>query len=220
MDLWTDLGVLGQGIVLAGAAVTALLFLWNRLKAMTTWLGKKSSQLTWAFSEEHDHKVINDKLELLAAGIEEIKSEFKPNGGGSQHDKLEQLLEMAEFQKSFFHATLDSSSTGYFRTDEHGGMVWCNRAYTRMMGVTHAEVYQFGWVNVIDDEYEHDYREKVVGMWMNAVQNKREFAETIHFKKSNGDKFVAMARAFVIKGSYGMFGHFGEVNPTDLKEIH
>jgi PAS domain S-box-containing protein len=211
--LWDSLDAVGKGIILWAAASGAIILLWGRGVRVYRWFGKKMDNLTWAFSEEHDHRIINDKLELLAAGIEDIKAEFKPNGGGSQHDKLEQLIEMAEFQRSFFHATLDTSNTAYFRTDEQGKMVWCNRSYTRMLGVTPAEVYQFGWVNVLDPNQPDGYRDRVVTMWLHAVNNKREFSETIHYIKSDGTQFSAHVIAFVIKSNLGMFGHFGEVTP-------
>ena len=213
--LWDSLDAVGKGVILWAAASGAIILLWGRINKTYRWFGKRMDNLMWAFSEEHDHRIINEKLELLAAGIEDIKAEFKPNGGSSQHDKLEQLLEMAEFQKSFFHATLDTSGVAYFRTDETGSMVWCNRAYTRLMGVTPSEVYAFGWVNVLDDTYEPGYRDLVVRMWLHAVESKREFNETIHFKKSDGTRFSARAIAFIIKGSFGLYGHFGEVTPIE-----
>lgn len=214
-EFWNSLDAVGKGLVLWAAASGAIILLWGRFRKGYMWAKKRTSNLMWAFSEEHDHKIINDKLELLAAGIDEIKAEFKPNGGSSQFDKLEQLLEMAEFQKSFFHATLDTSGVAHFRTDETGSMVWCNRAYTRLMGVTPSEVYSFGWVNVLDDTYEPGYRDKVVRMWLHAVERKIEFNETIHFKKSDGTKFSAHAIAFIIKGGFGLYGHFGEITPIE-----
>lgn len=214
-DLWGSLDAAGKALVLAAGATGATALLWSRLKKVCAWFSKKGSQFVWVFSEKHDHAVIHDQLELLAAGISDIKNEFKPNGGGSQTDKLDKLLEMAEFQKSFFHATLETHNTAVFRTDESGGIVWVNRTFCRLMGVTPAEVMQFGWVNIIDDEHEEGYRDKVVTMWLHAVKNKREFNETIYYKATNGKRFAAHAVAFVISANYGMFGHFGEIVPQE-----
>lgn len=204
-----------QEIILLSAAIGALMLMWTRLMRAIAWIKKKGSQFMWAFSEQHDHQVINDKLDALVASIEEIKAEYKPNGGGSQADKLDKILETMEFQKGFFHATLDTHSTAFFRTDETGGVVWVNRAFCRLMGVTPEEVMHFGFVNILDNTHEENYRDKVVEMWMRAVKNRREFNEIIYYKKPDGTRFPASAVAFVISGSHGMFGHFGEIVPIE-----
>mgnify|MGYP000922928410 CR=1 FL=1 len=216
MKSWFALSEGAQVIIQIGAALAALTIFWNKIKKFGLFLWSGVQAVKFVFSQKHDHARIQKQLDALTQSISEIQAEFKPNGGESQHDKLEKLIEMADFQRGFFHATLDTSNVAYFRTDSSGGVVWCNRAFTRLMEVTPAEVMQFGWINIIDDEHEAGYRDRVVQMWLHAVKNQREFNETIYYKTTSGKRFAAHAIAFVISGSgFGLFGHFGEITPLD-----
>lgn len=222
---WENLDETARLFTVLGAAAVGIPAAYYAIKKVWQIIADIQRKVQWIMSDASDHEIINQKLEEQGIALTEhglmlleIASQFKPNGGTNHYHKVERLMEMMSFQSSFFHATLDTNKEAHFRTDEKGGVVWCNRAFSRLMGVTPAEVMDFGWVNIID-RTESGYRDKVVTMWLHAVKNQREFNEIIKYRRGNGTTFKAHVLAFVIRSDHGMFGHFGEILPLPIK-IH
>jgi PAS domain S-box-containing protein len=202
MDL-EILGESGKVIIYFGAIAAAITALIMFIKRVHRWFQSTYAGLEWVFSEEHDHKMIQNSLDAITL-------ELTNNGGTSLKDAIDRIEHKQDFMSAHMRTHLNTNSKSIFETDAEGGLIYVNRAYTRMTGFSAHEVKESGWLNAIQPAH----RKRILDLWKDAVEARRDFDEVVPFQKPDGTKYDAHAMAYVIRNDAGkMMGHIGEVIP-------
>lgn len=110
--------------------------------------------------------------------VERIESEFHPNGGGSIRDQLNRiefaLLAERGARRVFSHGL----PVPIFEADKTGEVLWVNRRFTEVTGLSEAQARGWGWVNALHPIH----REAVVAEWEDAVQRRRTFRMEVTYQ--------------------------------------
>jgi len=104
--------------------------------------------------------------------LEQLQSEFKPNGGTSLRDAINRIETRLLIEQHARRALSMALDAGVFETDSQGLCIWVNQCYSDLSGLSVEEAKNYGWVTGI---YESD-RERVVTEWDSAVRQKRMFS--------------------------------------------
>lgn len=170
--------------------VAALTVIFGALAAMSRRVRAKVKQgYTKLFPTRNMLKQhIADEDELLR----KILAELKPNDSSSLRDAIDRIEHKMGGLEAFTSAQLNVHTIAIVRTDEKGRLIYANRFYQRILGVSAAEVMGEGWINVIHPSE----REKIKRLWQEAVTSRREFNEDITFITSKGVSLKGHANVY------------------------
>lgn len=202
---WHELSERARTIIEVTIAAGAVLALWPVAARLFRWLRNLSQEVSFMLHHRRDFEALSTKIDALLM-------EFRPNGGGSMRDALDRIERNMEFVTGMRRAHQNLSNVAMVETDATGRVVWVNRGFVRLFGVDEASVLGSGWVNtVVADE-----REWAERTWLHAIQEEREFDETITYvNRENGRCFRARATAAPIRGGHGeVLGYLAEILPV------
>ncbi len=173
-------------------------------------------------------------MSSVHALVESIHAEFRPNGGSTLKDQLNNItLRMNNMDASLMdihsqrELILDSISkvemtlftfeqtyrifsnllpVGVFKTDETGGLVEVNLNLCRITGRTPEELLGAGWTSYISDAH----RDLVIDEWGAAIKTKRKFEKRFDISSYRGEELPVHLVATPIKDrNNDVVGYFG-----------
>jgi PAS domain S-box-containing protein len=148
--------------------------------------------------------------------IVQIRKELTSNGGQSLKDFVKQIKSDVQANTDLTKTImcrqrwiLDNRSEPIFETDENGNFTWVNEAFIRLTKRSCVDLLNNKWKNIIEE----NQRDSIFEHWDRAIQEKRNFEETIQIVDKKGNKFSAMCIANIQQdGKY-----IGAL--TDIKSI-
>lgn len=147
------------------------------------------------------------------AMLHKIMAELKPNDSTSLRDAVDRIEHKIGGIEAFGSAQLNVHTIAIIRSDEKGRVIYVNRYYQRVLGVSAYEVMGDGWINVIHPKD----RERISRLWAEAVNQEREFNEDILFITSGGRTLSGHANVYKEVDSRGKLrGYLGVITfPTE-----
>jgi PAS domain S-box-containing protein len=192
-----------------GAILAAGMSIYVFIKRVWPKLKLGWSRIQWVMTDQHDHTVIMEKLDILT-------SKLSPNGGSAIPDQLRRIEHAVMFQNARTQASLHMNPAPIFETDENGGVTFVNTSYKKMFGIDSREAMGRGFINIIAE----DARDEVTTKWFRAVKDKRTFDESCTLIDHDGKRINTHVIAYVIRGEQNndVLGHHGEVTILDENE--
>jgi len=149
---------------------------------------------------------MNDSLDKIPL----IYDQLFPNGGSSLADKLDRVERMTYANSERLRTLAYDNTEPYFETDASGRIIWVNKIWEEITGVTLTTATGFGWLTAIapiDRKY-------VSEEWAAAVSQKRDFSLEFELVKNNAK---VHAIAHVIKGiDSEVSGYFGRMSLANV----
>jgi PAS domain-containing protein len=137
-----------------------------------------------------------------------IFKELQPNSGASLKDAVNQIRNTVHTIEKRQRAWLSYEDQGIFETDDVGRLIWCNRAYLRMLNATFEQVSGNGWKNFIHP----DNKELVFKEWTAAIIDKRDCKGNLLYLTADNEKVCATCESFAIKDDSGVLtGYVGVI---------
>lgn len=152
--------------------------------------------------------VISHAKASLAAHEAVIK-EFRPNGGNSMRDAINDIRQHVHRLMQVDHIAMEMSSRAYIETDEFGACVWVNNAYLDMVGMHRDDVLGMGWVNAIHPSYRDGVRRE----WDSCIADARSFR--MKFRIASNDVCVLGTALMIKKPCGGVSGAIASVIPVE-----
>jgi PAS domain S-box-containing protein len=138
------------------------------------------------------------RLTVWITGITEstdlVRTHLTRNGGSSLLDKvvaLEQTQRARAERELLFHEDADF---GYFLCNATGEYLRASRTFYRITGRTPGDILGYGWVNSLAPEN----RDIILDRWSEALEQHREFAETVSFRRPDDTRVSLQVRALPI----------------------
>lgn len=129
----------------------------------------------------HAEKIALENLINFLPVLQNIASEFKPNGGSTFKDglmRIEQaLFDIQESQRAFF----DVQELAYWVSDESGECVYASKTLCEIMGRTSDEIKGNNWAAWL-----HPKDKGIFKTWNDSVKNNIIFNEDYTYRKSDG----------------------------------
>lgn len=149
----------------------------------------------------------------ITEDIIKIRQELTSNGGKSLKDCVkkvhEEVKENTELTKTIMcrqRWIMDSRSEPVFEADENGSFTWVNEAFIRFTKRAGLDLLGNKWKNIVAESY----RDSVFQHWDSAIQEKRNFEETICIIDKKGKKFLVSCIAAIQQdGKY--IGSFSDI---------
>lgn len=142
-----------------------------------------------------------------------ILAELKPNDSSSLRDAIDRIEYNQAGIDAFLSAQLNAHTLAIVRTNAEGRVIYVNRHYQRVLGVSAYEVMGEGWINVIHPKE----RDRIYRLWHEAVEGQREFNEDITFITSKGTPLFGHANVYKETDNKGKLrGYLGVITfPTE-----
>lgn len=102
--------------------------------------------------------------------IMRMAEDFRPNGGTSLRDAVNRIEMRQNFLKSRMMALLNTTTGPLFEATVDGKWCWVNRAFCDVTGYLPEQVFGYGWLNLICQDYQVD----ITAQWNLAIQQKRD----------------------------------------------
>lgn len=172
-------------IVLAVASILSLFGVPKALKWMKT---KIATTMAAAMMEQ-----LGPLLQGMQSGIDEVRKQVFPNGGGSMNDKLSDVLRHAqrtEHSVGVLHSTMRAHQdadlgNARFETDTEYGFDWVSHVFLRWCNRAIESVRGRGWYNCIA----FADRERVRDEWESCTEEGREFNMRFSLRVVTGEEF-------------------------------
>jgi len=180
--------------------------LWQRTKiiAVCSTVWRKTFGRAHAQIFQH----LNEQGELISMMADEIK----PNGNGSIHQQLHRIAERQEDTIALQGAKMNADHQAMFVTDVNGKVIANNRSHQMLTGFNIEQLMGDGWVNVIHP----DDRQLVHDKWKEAVEEEREFSETIRYVTPNGRSYNVRVEVYKqLDSNHKIRGYLGVVHPEN-----
>lgn len=164
---------------------------------------------------------LRQQNKMVLSALEEIKAQFKPNGGNSMMDRMNtitgsinridsRLLKLSARSRRIE----DSMNIATFETDAHGMCMDANDSYLNLVGREISEILGSGWVSVIA----YEDRDKVKKEWLSAIFDRRNFEMDYHMQHSDGTVFSVRGTATPIQTNGEVLGWVGSVKKIETHE--
>jgi diguanylate cyclase (GGDEF)-like protein/PAS domain S-box-containing protein len=130
---------------------------------------------------------------------------------------LNRIRTQIELQESEarIRAINDASPSGIFVTDAAGEVVYTNRAYQAITGLTFEATLGRGWSAAVHEED----REPVVAEWYTAARGSGVFERDFRFMRPDGTTAWASVKAAAIRDGENLLGYVGTVeNITERRQ--
>lgn len=149
--------------------------------------------------------------------IMQIRKELTSNGGQSLKDFVKQIKTDVQANTDLTKTImcrqrwiLDNRTEPIFETDEKGNFTWVNEAFIRLTKRSCFDLLGNKWKNIIEESQ----RDAVFEHWDRAIEEKRNFEETIQIMDKKGNKYSAMCVATIQQdGKY--IGSFTEIEQIE-----
>lgn len=138
--------------------------------------------------------------------LQEIRSEFRPNGGSSLRDQIVQIKQSVFNMTARQWALVDGLGDPMWESDAQGYCVRANRALLDLVGRSFDEIAGAGWENII---LEAD-RETVWDAWVDAIERQRTFEAHYRIKAKDGTTYLVDAIATPIRDGESVSGWLGK----------
>jgi len=168
----------------AASLIVSIVILFKPLRKCFFWVWYRTFGKTVYLLKQH----IIEEDETL----KRIEKELTTNGGNSIRDILEELRERHFSFEAYLNAQMNVQKIALFRTDASGRVVAHNRYHQRLVGFSFEEIKGDGWVNVLHP----DDRTRVHDLWLEAVEENREFSEDIKYVKPSGEAYRVHVDAY------------------------
>lgn len=130
---------------------------------------------------------------------EELQSQFRaaqPIPVGN-HDDMAQ-------HAAFLETLILDAPVGIIRSNETGEIVYCNKRFEKIAGMTHAKLFADGWPSLVHP----DDREYMWGFWSEAFDNQSPYRAETRYLRPAGDIVWVLVEASPIYGDSGDYsGH-------------
>lgn len=171
-------GDFGEFIALAGVIATGGIWVVRMLIA-----GRKQVQGLF-----EGQKALTDGQTQLVEALQEIREQFKPNGGNSLWDMMESIR---AYQWNFAETLTDKP---VWQSDPTGSCTKVNTAYTKLAERSASELTGSGWENFVDPAD----RARVYAEWGDAIERKRIFESTFRVRSRSGTHYQVKATAMPV----------------------
>ena len=136
---------------------------------------------------------LSPTLQRMQSGIDEVRKQVFPNGGGSMNDKLGDVLQHArrtEHSVGVLHSTMRAHqdadlANARFETDMEFGFDWVSHVFLRWCNRGIDSIRGRGWYNCIAF---HD-RDRVRDEWETCTEEGREFSMRFSLMSVTGEEF-------------------------------
>lgn len=166
--------------------------------------GKISAALTlggtvFFLGKKAVHKVkpylnLVDSVAALDKKLDKISAEFQYDHGSSMKDqmgKIEKTLERnTKITELIFNRQrwlMDTRTEPMFEADQNGNFTWANVAFTKLVKRNINDLLGNKWRNIVSE----DHRENTLSQWDSAVEDKRNFEQTIYLTDRANHRYVA-----------------------------
>lgn len=156
-------------------------------------------------------KVIKKGLQKARSGLQFAEIAYRelvPGSGQSLREANDRTEIKVDIVMAMIHEMMDRGPTPYFRANDHGELVWANKAYTRLLERDMAELYVHGWITAIHP----GDRENVVVEWKEAVRQKRIFSMKFRCIAESGKEHTILYTASPILSNGGLAGYVGHID--------
>lgn len=151
--------------------------------------------------------------------LKTIEAEFRPNGGSSLRDQIEQikrhLLSSISYATARQWALIDGLGEPMFECDAQGYCIRANRAYLDLVGRSFDEVAGSGWELIIAEAD----RDAVWDAWVDAVERHRTFEGRYRIAAKDGGIFLVDAIATPIRDGDVVTGWLGKYRTVTRQEF-
>lgn len=131
------------------------------IKKLGTYLLKKAKESSQVFTG-----IVN-----AVNIIEDIHSEFKPNGGNSIKDILTRIENKSDANEQTIKVLMAHMKVPSFEADKEGLWIFVTKEWKNITGLTMQESIGNGWINALKD----GEQAKVSDLWHDAIDDKRAF---------------------------------------------
>lgn len=130
---------------------------------------------------------------------DELHIQFQP----TEAIPLEELDGMAQ-QVSFLENLILDAPVGLIRSDESGEIIYCNKKFEKIAGMTHAQLSKEGWPALL---YPKDL-DVTLETWTEAFETQTPYRAEIRYRRPNGDIVWVNADASPMFDEHGKYtGH-------------
>ena len=196
------IGTTLKKIEIAQLIITALVPI--IMAAIIAFVKKKYKKYKESRNEFRNYQLAQNKL--IFQKLDEIKSEFRTNGGSTVKDDLMSLkdnlthintrLDSITIEQRINREIMDIAN---WESDSEGQIKYVSTALCDIIGCTQSELLDSSWVGFVDTAD----RKRVFDEWMESVKMASEFNTTFHYKKPNGTFQKVKAVAIHIKDNRG-----------------
>lgn len=169
------------------------LFLGTAVVKFVVWVAARPAWAETRLSRWLEEKKSREHLTKL---MENIAKEFRPNGGSTFRDALDDIKtsvgriesqQQRDAKKNDdaagqLQAFMSISDRALWKTDDKGLFTWANPAYLDLVGRTLEELKGTNWKNTIH----HDDLSQVVSRWEDVVRDKRTQDSQFRIVKEDG----------------------------------
>lgn len=128
-------------------------------------------------------RLLREHVEREERQLQQILAELRPNDSSSMRDAVDRIEHKQIDIEAFLSAQLNVHTVSIIRFDTEGKVIYVNRAFQRIFGVSPVETMGDGWINCV---YPED-RERIKNLWDSTVRSKREFNEDLRFVRVDGE---------------------------------
>lgn len=211
-----------EGLQYVGMAATAAVAVWQLWKRLKPWIVRvimaKIATSLHGLSGHHEddeqaHQTIMRAIDKLGIRLDQLASEWQPNGGMSARDSLNRMEKTLSYLGAFQISTLHTWDKAIFITNEDGFVTYVNATHSRLTGFRPDECMGLEWINMVIPEE----REKMMLAWQHAVNNGIIFDKIMTLiKPGNVEPYKVKVHAVKIQ-THGhnpvVHGYFGELTP-------
>jgi PAS domain S-box-containing protein len=142
--------------------------------------------------------------------IEEIATQFKPNGGSTLRDVIDRVEADIQIAKERAWVNYESDERGIFEVDSKGQKCRVNKSWCILTGVSQEDAINgYGWINGI-----HSLdKERVRHEWDMAIREER--TSEMEYMTATGVKVSAVATILRNKQTGKTLGWLGTLTPID-----
>lgn len=143
----------------------------RRLDALIDTFGVMEAKIDTVHSAQQR---LASRVETIEDKVETLGKEFKPNGGSSVRDTLDELREQLLILDGRHRARFDGDGLATYECDAHGECTYASAAVAELFGLPAEELHGRGWLKALVTAEE---RIRVWGNWQAAVELKLPYED-------------------------------------------
>lgn len=157
-------------------------------------------------AENQFRKYQLEQNDVVVKQLEEIKKEFKTNGGSSLKDDLAGLKKDMNNMKDQLISVVNSQrlnrevmGEANWESDREGLFKYVSTALCEIIGCSQVEMLDNSWIGFVDPEH----RKRVMDEWTDSVKMASEFNMEFNYRRTDGSFQRVRATAVHIKDEKG-----------------
>lgn len=161
------------------------------------------------------YKDIGDKISNIEKKMEYVHKELSYNSGTSIKDKICKIEENASKNIQLVNSVLckqrwllDNKPEPIFETDERGQFTWVNESFVRLVKRGKNDLMDSKWKIIISEEGRDDCYKH----WEEAIEEKRNFEQTIYITDKKGQKYSCKCVAS-LQEDHKYIGSLSDITP-------